>query len=408
MSARRVLFVAPQVPFPLDTGGKIRTFYQLKALSERFAVDLLALDAAREIEDPLWREVEGRLGGVWSAPREGLRRRGALLAAARGLVGPLPYPVEKYRSAQAAMMIEELSAGGRYDAVHFDSLHTFRFAGSVRGGARKVLDEHNVEALILERMAKVEGSWAKRRLIEGQARRTARFERESAARADRVLLCSQEDLALLAAQGAPRERLEVIPNGVDVGRFSREGLGEGAASAAPYVMFLGSLDWWPNVDGIMWFLETTWPQIHAANPGLRCKIVGRNSPPSLSRRSQAGVEVLGGVPDVRPWIAGCAAFVVPLRVGGGTRLKILEALSMEAAVISTRVGAEGIAVEEGRELLLADEPGEIARAVARVCGDAALARGLGWRGRRLVEDRYSWAAIGRRLCEVYEEMWGGA
>lgn len=398
---RRVLFLAPQVPFPLDTGGKIRTFYQLKALARHFEVDLLTLDEPEEHSDPLWLEVQRSLHSWRSIPRDGLRRRGVLLAAARGLLGPLPYPVEKYRSAQAAMVIEEMSHGGRYDAVHFDSLHTFRFAPHVKPGAKLVLDEHNVEALILERMAQVAPDPLRRALIQGQARRTDDFERRSAQRADRVLLCSQEDLELLAQRSERRDNLTVIPNGVDVGRFVRQP----EEGAQPYAMFLGSMDWWPNDDGVRWFVETAWPRLHRAWPELTLKVVGRNPSSALTRLATPGVEILGGVPDVRPFMANCAAFVVPLRVGGGTRLKILEAMAMQAPIVSTAIGCEGLAVEHERELLVADTPEGMVQQVLRLRDEPALVETLRQQGRACVEARYSWEAIGERLCEVYHQMW---
>jgi glycosyltransferase involved in cell wall biosynthesis len=399
-----VLFVAPQVPFPLDTGGKIRTFYQLRALASAFEVDLLTLGEALPVSErgPLWEELEGELRAVWRAPREGLSRAGVWEAAARGVVGPLPYPVEKYRSARASLMIEELTRGGRYKAVHFDSLHTFRFAPLVAAGTAKVLDEHNVEALILERMASVSPAW-KRPLVEQQARLTDAFERRSAREADRVLLCSEEDRALLAERTGRAEGFYVIPNGVDVHRFERAKVELGEAEA-PYVLFLGSMDWWPNDDGIRWFVETAWPLVRRSRPDLRLKVVGRNPSAALKKLADSAVDVVGGVPDVRQCMAKCAAFVVPLRVGGGTRLKILEAFSMSAPVISTRIGYEGIAAEPGRELLVADEPVELAREVLRVCDDPALGRRLGEAGRRLVEARYSWEAIGERLVGLYRAL----
>ena len=402
-----VLFVAPQIPFPLDTGGKIRTFYQLKALAERFEVDLLALghDIGAEGDDPLWRGIEASLREVWCIPRDGIDRKGALLSAARSLLGTLPYPVEKYRSSKAGALIAEKTRGGRYEVVHFDSLHTFRLVDRVAPHARLVLDEHNVEALILERMAEVSEPWWKRRLVEDQAARTDTFERLSALRAHRVLLCSSEDLDLLAERTGRRAGFEVIPNGVDLTRFDPEGEGGRIESEEPYAMFLGSMDWWPNADGVSWFVKEIWPRIRRLHPALGLKVVGRNPAAELrALGGQEGIEITGGVPDVRPYMRGCSAFVVPLRVGGGTRLKILEAMAIGAPIVSTSIGCEGIEAQAGRDLLVEDSVAGFAAAVSALSQAPERRAELSAGGRQVVEGLYSWEAIGRRLVGVYEAL----
>ncbi len=386
-----VLFVAPQVPFPLDTGGKIRTYYQLMALAKAYpgAVDMLALGPGigEHGSDPLWRALRERLRGVHCVPRDGISRAGTMMAAARSLLGGLPYPVEKYQSEEAAEWIRARTAAGHYRAIHFDSLHTFRFVDAVQGPVRFVLDEHNVEALILERMAQVETSTARRLLIEDQARRTDRFERSCALQAHRVLLCSDDDRRLLAGRTGRDGGLVVIPNGVDLGRFEAEG--EAIESPNPYVLFLGSMDWWPNSDGVSWFVESCWPRVRQQAPELTLKVVGRNPTAQiLALDGHNGVEIVGGVPDVRPYMRGCSAFAVPLRVGGGTRLKILEALSIGAPIVSTSLGCEGIEVVDGEHLRVADEPDALADAVVEVAADKVQGERLARAGRRLVEERY--------------------
>ncbi len=408
-----ILFIAPQLPTPLDTGGKIRTFYQLKALASRYRVDLLALGPEAEAPDPLWEGLRASLRSVSCVPRDGLGRAGAARAAARSLLGSLPYPVEKYRSEAASAAIARMTSESRYLAAHFDSLHTFRFAEFVAPPTRLVLDEHNVEALILERMGQVEPSRIKRRLIADQAERTDRFERRCALAAHRVLLCSEDDRALLSARTGRSAGFEVIPNGVDLSRFAPAGAIEDAGGASGeagregrYAMFLGSLDWWPNSDGISWFIKEIWPKVRALDPSLGLKVVGRNPSAELEGMGGGGVEIVGGVPDVRPWMRGCSVFVVPLRVGGGTRLKILEAMAMGAPIVSTALGCEGIEASAGEDLLVEDSPEGFAEAVVKVGGDERLQRALADAGRRLVERRYSWEAIGARLGEVYASLAG--
>ena len=408
-----VLFIAPQVPFPLDTGGKIRAFYQLRALAQRFRVHLIALGPTLSREaasDPLWAGVQARLASMRCVRRDGMSRIGTLRAGVRSFIGPWPWPVEKYRSRGASRAIAARCAETRPAAVHFDSLHTFRFIDCVPGGVPVVLDEHNVEALILERMASVSQGFIRTKLIDGQARQTDRFERDAARRADRVLLCSDEDRALLAQRTGRQRGLVVIPNGVDLERFDAGHLDPGELErmrASPNAVFLGSMDWWPNDDGIRWFLDEIWPRARRAVPGLTLRIVGRNPGSELlARAGRDGVEVLGGVPDVRPFMAAASVFVVPLRVGGGTRLKILEALGIRSPIVSTRIGCEGIDLEDGEHLLVADDPASFAEQMARIIAEPGLADKLREAGYQRVVDGYSWTAIGHRVVAVYEELLG--
>ncbi len=409
--AESVVFVAPQIPFPLDTGGKIRAFYQLRALSRRYRVHLVALGPrlGREAaSDPLWARVHARLASVRCIRRDGATAVGNFRAGVRSFLGPRPWPVEKYRSPAAARAISEICASVRPVAVHFDSLHTFRFVDSVPGGIPVVLDQHNVEALILERMAAVSGTGVRRWLIEGQARQTDRFERQASRRADRVLLCSEEDRALLAERTGRSKGYVIIPNGVDLARFDASKLDPDELArmrAQPNAVFLGSMDWWPNDDGIRWFIDEIWPQARELSPSLTLRIVGRNPAEDLvAMGGQRGIEVLGGVPDVRPYMAAASVFVVPLRVGGGTRLKILEALGIRAPIVSTSIGCEGIDLTPGEDLLVADTPRDFAQAMQAVVQDSALADGLRRSGFDRVAQGYSWDAIGRRVLQVYEEV----
>lgn len=412
MSAE-ILYIAPQIPFPLDTGGKIRAFYQLRALARRYRVHVVALGprlSRKHASDPLWTDVHTRLASLRCVPRDGLSRTGNFAAGVRSFVGALPWPVEKYRSPAAAATIRTLCAETRPAAVHFDSLHTFRFIDSIPAGIPVVLDEHNVEALILERMASVSSPWPRKRLIEGQARKTDQFERQAARRADRVFLCSEEDRELLAERAGRRKGLEVVPNGVDLQRFDTSQLDADEVAGlaqVPNAVFLGSMDWWPNDDGIRWFIDEIWPLARAATPGLVLRVVGRNPTAEIKALSgKNGIEVLGGVPDVRPFMAAASVFVVPLRVGGGTRLKILEALGIRAPIVSTAIGCEGIDVEHGEHLLVADTPAAFAFEMKRVLEEPPLRASLRAKGFDRVAEKYSWDAIGRRVGEIYEELVG--
>jgi glycosyltransferase involved in cell wall biosynthesis len=211
---------------------------------------------------------------------------------------------------------------------------------------------------------------------------------------------SEADRALLSAN-APGADIRAIPTGVDTAYFHPNGTAETPAT----LVFTGSMDWYPNEDAILYFIEAILPQVRREVPDVTLAVVGRDPSSRLrTTGAAAGVRVTGTVEDVRPHVADAAVYVVPLRVGGGTRLKIFEALAMGKAVVSTRVGAEGLPIVSGQHFLQADEPGDFARAVVALLKDPARRRALGAAGRRLMEERYSWAQVAAEFERHCEEV----
>ncbi len=211
---------------------------------------------------------------------------------------------------------------------------------------------------------------------------------------------SEADRALLAAR-APGADIRAIPTGVDTSYFHPNG----AAEAPATLVFTGSMDWYPNEDAILYFLDAILPEVRREVPGVSLAVVGRDPTDRLrAAGSAAGICVTGTVSDVRPYVAEAAVYVVPLRVGGGTRLKIFEALAMGKAVVSTRVGAEGLPIVSDRHFLQADSPAAFAQAVISLLKDADRRRALGLAGRRLVEERYSWSQVTREFEGHCQEL----
>ena len=239
-----------------------------------------------------------------------------------------------------------------------------------------------------------------------QWRKLARYEARVMRACDLVLAVADEDRATLRGL-APEARVGVVPNGVDTEHFSRAALARDRAGplalAQPTLVFSGTLDFRPNVDAVVWFASQVLPRVRARCPAARLLVVGRRPAPALLQMAAAGAIVLTGeVPDARPFIAGASVYVVPMRIGGGVRLKLLEALSLEVPVASTAMGAEGVAgLRGGEHCLLADDPAGLADAVLRLLGDAPLARRLGQAGRALVRERYDWRSIVPRLEALY-------
>jgi len=276
-----------------------------------------------------------------------------------------------------------------------------------------VLDQFNTEYLLQKRAfladARQPRRWHAAMYSLAQWRKLARYERRVMGRCDGVVAVSDEDRDTLQRL-TPHVRIGVVPNGVDTAVFSRAAITRDRAGPLAFgdatLVFSGTLDFRPNIDAVTWFVREVLPYIHARCPRARLVVVGKRPAAALRRLAEAGALVLTGeVPDARPYIAGATVYIVPMRIGGGVRLKLLEALSLEAPVVSTSMGAEGVAgLRGGEHCLLADDPAAFAEATLRLIEDSAQARPLGAAGRALVCAGYDWATIVPRLESIYADI----
>jgi sugar transferase (PEP-CTERM/EpsH1 system associated) len=386
-----ILFVAPRLPWPLDYGAKIRTYHLLRALGRRYAVSFLAFadpELGAEAADAI-RPLVSRLELVPRRQDLAMRARDAVL----GLRGPLPYVFRTYERDAMAHAVRAVVERSRPRLVHCDHLHMGIYGAAA--GIPYVVDEHNVESVLWHRWAKA-SSGLRARLFAEQARLLTRHEARIAGQAWRCLVTSETDGHEL--QRIARARVAVVPNGVDVAYFSDPAVKPVEQGA---LVLTGTMLWRANEDAAVWFAREILPAVRRALPGARFAIVGRKPGPRVRRLAAADVVVTGTVPDVRPYLRGARALVVPLRVAGGTRLKILEAFAARVPVVSTRIGAEGIDCAAGREILFAETPDEFAVALSRLEADASLRQGLVERASILAR-RYDWDAIGRDLVRLYE------
>jgi sugar transferase (PEP-CTERM/EpsH1 system associated) len=385
---------------PLDTGGKTRSFNLLKELGRKHEVSLFTFYGAHE--NDMHGTLAQQFSHVVSLPVRLPAQRSVLEAVhyARNLFTRQPYSLSKYTLPEAARELRKLLEGERYDVLICD----FLFCAPIVPWdvpVPKILFAHNVETQIWNRHYQVARNpiWKAVALRESQTMKQA--ERRYLELADHVLTVSEQDKKFFATF-LPAEKLTVIPTGVDLEYF-RPSMN---APAENRLVFTGSMDWMPNEDAILYFLEKILPEIRKETPDTTISVVGRY--PTARLRTLAsgvgGVEITGTVEDVRPFVWDATVYVVPLRVGGGTRIKIFEAMAMGKPIVSTPVGAEGLRVEHGKNILLAESPKDFASHVVRLLRTKEESQKLGLAARALVQHNFSWAAVSSTFEDVFAKL----
>lgn len=385
----RILWVKIGGLWPKNTGGRLRTFNMIDELSRRQRVTVLTTHAPGESEAELRRHLP-HCEQVISLPYTLAKWNSARFARALAVSYLTGEPVDMVRSLVPAVRdaVCEMLDGGAYDVCIADFLCAVPNV-PMEGPTPVVLFEHNAEFVIWERLAAVEQRWWRRLLLKIEAAKMRRYEADACMRAALTVAVSSVDRATLSAI-APSADIRDIPTGVDIAYFARAA----APEIQDHLVFTGSMDWQPNEDAILHFIDAILPAIRRKVPQVSLTVVGRNPSKRLMQAARrADVGVTGTVDDVRPYVVKAAVYVVPLRIGGGTRLKICEALSMGKAVVSTSVGAEGLPLEPGKHLIVADDPERFADEVVALLRDEGRRRALGAAGRQLMEERHAWSRI---------------
>jgi polysaccharide biosynthesis protein PslH len=397
-----ILWIKTELLHPVDKGGKIRTYQTLKHLKAVHDVTYVTLDdgSAAPEADALAEEYCHDLIRIpFAAPAKGT---GAFYAdLARNVFSGLPYAVSRYRSPALRDAIRSLVRERRVELVVCDFL-TPSINVPHDLGVPTLLFQHNVEAAIWERHATVATHPVTRAYMREQWRRMREFEGRECRRFDHVVAVSDADRDTFARDYGVAS-VSSVPTGVDVDFFRPSGESGAAPARAREIVFTGSMDWMPNEDGLGWFTADILPRIRARIPDATLAIVGRN--PTARIRALAalpGVEVTGTVPDIRPFLERCAVVIVPLRVGGGTRLKIYEAMAMEKAIVSTTIGAEGLPVTDAADIRIADDAASFADAVVQLLANPGDATRLGRAAAAMVRERFGWTQAAARFAEVCE------
>lgn len=399
----RILYVTQIVPYPPHGGVLQRGFNLLRELGSRHEVHLLAFHHRDELPPGDAVEQSRRELGkfcrsveyfdLW--PKRSAIHRVAGLAAAA--FHPAPFSVLAHRSRQLSKRLVEICRDAPApDIVHLDTIALAPYAGDC-GKLPVVLAHHNIESQLMQRRAEFERGWLQRRYVSREAAKLRQLEARVAGSFRSNITVSDADAAELRSI-CPGAVTEVIPNGVDT-RYFTPRRGEETQT----LVFTGGMNMFANRDGVDWFLESVWPAIKSRVPGVRFVAIGQRPSERLQEAAarDSAVEAPGFVQDVRPAVARAAVYIVPLRVGGGTRLKVLDAMAQGKAIVSTTLGAEGIDVRPGEHLVLADDAHAFADRVVELMQRPDERLRLGDAARAQAEAKYSWSILGERMAGVY-------
>ena len=395
-----ILFLSPWLPWPPFSGARIRILETLRYLSRGHRVTLLStVRRTEEVEQAsaLNGSCERIVTTVLSNRTQAVLRRLSLgLVRGRALIQSFHY------DSNLAQQVSRLTSQDSWDIIHveFPFLAPYMSAVSPRSRAKKVLSMHNIESVRFHRELQFASPMARRILIRCDRFFFESWEKRAIRRFDGITGVSELDRRWIQRY-APTAAVELVPNGVDTQYFSS------AWSSKPGLplVFTGQMDHPPNVDAVVWFCNEILPILRRKAPGLCIKIVGSKPHQKvLELGKKEGVEVTGEVADIRPYLAESSALVVPLRSGGGTRLKILQAMAMGRPVVSTTLGAEGLDVTPEENILIADTPDQFVNHILRLLASPETASRLGTAGRRLVVQKYDWPLCLRRLESLYDRL----
>ena len=399
----RVLWVKAGKLLPVDTGGKIRSYNLLRFLAKEHEVTLLSYYGGRrdpDYETSLLKEIPGTQTIYTAAPDSNAIERG--LDYLYRLPWRAPYAVSKFTHPAVQTTVADWLTSGRFDVAVCDFL-----SASLNFPARLltpcVLFQHNVESSLWQRMAAVESNPIKKLSFAIESAKMTRYERATLAKFHHVIAVSEYDRQQMLKMN-PACEITVVPTGVDTQKFN---VAPASTTSAPRVVFTGSMDWEPNIDAVDYFCSEIWPAIRKEFPDAIFQIVGRNPFPKVQRLASESVQVTGTVPSVAEYLERASVVIVPLRIGGGTRLKIFEAMAMGKALVSTSIGAEGLDVESGRDLLLADDSSSFADAVILLLRDAAIRRRLEQAAVQLAA-QYDWSRVVKQFAEVLSKLTAGS
>ncbi len=397
----KILLICPWLPWPPFDGARIRIHETLKHLSEKHEVTLFANAQQPDEQDNI-----DAIAGLCERIEVAYLESGKLSQfgrMAKGLLVGSSFIQSFHYNWRLAQQIRTITSTTDFDIVQIELSFLARYADAIdpASRAKKVLSTHNIETQRFERELRLSSWDARHAVLRADALFFPRWEACAAEKFDGALAVSESDRTWIREQ-APRCSVELVPNGVDVDFFQPN---RAPDKAEPRIVFTGIMDYPPNIDAVCWFADEIFPAMRKAYPRLRFQVVGaRPTDRVKALGDRQGVEVTGRVPDVRPYVNGAAAFVVPLRSGGGTRLKILQAMSMACPVVSTALGAEGLRVEHDRDILFAEDAPQFVAEVGKLLESDGEASRIGSAGRELATSEYAWSSCLRGIDTLYGRL----
>jgi len=391
----KVLLLTQVLPYPPDSGPKVKTWNVLKYLVQKHEVTLVSFvrgDQSAEAD-----HLRHYCRAVYTVPMaRGVLRDG--LAMIHSLLGGQPWMMVRDDQSDMRQLVDRLASEMRFDITHADQLNMAQYAARV-SGARKVLDAHNALWLLYQRLAETMNPGPRKWLLERDWGLLKAYEGRVCREFDAVTAVSEADKTALEEAMGRASDIAVIPIAVDTDAETPPARQPGA----DHILHIGTMYWPPNIDGVMWFIREVLPRIRAQRPNVVFDVVGARPPQELVALGGdgTGINVTGYVEDPKPYLEKVGVMIVPLRAGGGMRVKILNALSQALPIVSTTIGCEGIAVEAGHHLLVAGTPEAFAQATLRLLEDCRLADTLGRNGRQLIQTIYDYRVACRALEDVY-------
>lgn len=392
----KILSVMPYSPVPPDFGGALRENYLLRSLASKHDVTVLTYGDDDQLN--LFKKEFDELVDEVYMVREPWERRFRRIAQLYAIWSGNSYFQNHNCSGEMQAKVDKLLATKNFDAIHCE----FSVMANLNFGDNhiKVLDTHNVEYENYRRMWKKTSTLFKKWFYRHEYQKVYEEEIKALSEQDVIFSTSAEDRSIMK-EDVPNVPNYVIPNGVDTSYFKPNF----DQQVEPYsIVFTGMMAYTPNYDGMLYFLDEIFPHILDEVPEAKLYIVGKRPPKELKERESEHVTVTGFVDDVRPYVWKSSVFVVPLRMGSGTRLKVVESLAMKKPVVSTSLGCEGISVKDGESILIEDSPKAFAKSVIRLFEDQELYFKLTSNGYEVIKNNYEWTSIGDKMLEVYDSL----
>lgn len=397
----KLLHICPSFPFPPNDGGKIVSYHFYRCFSHfGHQVDLLCISKVPVAPEQISAvQKDNRIQVLVDTSIPSLKR------LIRCLLMFTPYLMYKFHTKKMMKALKQCLKENHYDALQFEGLQTATYTLKIKKYFRGpiVIRFHNIESQIAYRYAEVTRNWLIKMFLYYESYLTRKLEKKIYRHFSNLLFITPQDQIQAEKVSKRSDRnYFVSPAGVDTEYFTP------VHPSSEDLIFLGSMDWKPNQDAILWFHQQVLPQIFSRYPGLKLYIVGKNPPMKIQQLHGDRIIVTGTVPDVRPYLQNCGIAIVPLRIGGGMRVKILELMACGLPVVSTTLGAEGINYENYRDILIADTPDEFIRQISRLLDHPDLRTSIGTQARNKAENYYGWNSIMLALEQYYKKLFSGS